>query len=747
MALGTPNLESAVRQAQGRAEELDEDLKDLRRRVRERDPDVLDNPVEKQQRRQFLESLYGDQRDAELAYERIIGGNELQDSNYLARGDIVARTVVRITIRNDAGRQLGWGSGFLIGNGVLLTNHHVLSQMELARKSQVQTSYDRSLDGTENEPRTFALEPDRLFYATKDLDFAIVAVAPKDVTGRHSLADLGWLPLIAQQGKVVPGEWLTIIQHPKGERKQLAARENQLLKCEGDVLWYSSDTLGGSSGSPVFTNDWLVVALHHMGVPEIKDGKWQTIDGRDYRPGVDGEDKIKWVANEGIRVSKIVERLRTARETADHPLVKAVVTHDVSDIRYRVPIMTAGGQAPSSSIRATASFPPSHQPRQPSEERAMSTRRVDITLEIDDSGGVTVVGGGTDESWLEAAAGRPMKNIISAPVKPREDWAKGKGYQEIFLGLGDLRVQLPKVRDTSKIARLKNAYDQTFDDQEVAAGVLEYFGYSVVMNKDRRLAFFSAANVDGAMRPNVSGRDDDWLFDDRISRDEQLDNSYYKGSKTRKNKFDRGHLTRRDDMEWGDTVHEAVRRANGTCTWTNCSPQHEVFNQNRDKTQILWGGLEKYVLEQNAADEKFKLQVFSGPIFGAADPTFREIPYPLDFWKIIVGVRKEKIEGSDDPVDKLFALGFVLSQEGTIDEHGLEFDPVPEGLVAAQRSVAAIEDLTGIDFLIGDGVDRLSDVDAFVSANKKRRRPRAIALDESFGMTPPGLDSLDDIIM
>ena len=49
MALETPNLASAVRRAQSRADSLGEDLKKLRQRVRNRDPAVLDNPIEREQ--------------------------------------------------------------------------------------------------------------------------------------------------------------------------------------------------------------------------------------------------------------------------------------------------------------------------------------------------------------------------------------------------------------------------------------------------------------------------------------------------------------------------------------------------------------------------------------------------------------------------------------------------------------------------------------------------------------------------
>ncbi len=47
-----------------------------------------------------------------------------------------------------------------------------------------------------------------------------------------ALAQYGWLPLLEAPAKLLVGEWLNIIQHPNGEPKQLALRENQLI----DVL-------------------------------------------------------------------------------------------------------------------------------------------------------------------------------------------------------------------------------------------------------------------------------------------------------------------------------------------------------------------------------------------------------------------------------------------------------------------------------------------------------------------------------
>jgi endonuclease G len=92
-------------------------------------------------------------------------------------------------------------------------------------------------------------------------------VNPQPEIGTQSLSQFGWLPLSNREGKAIVGEFLSIIQHPGGERKQVCVRENKLLRYGDDTLWYQADTVAGSSGSPVFNPFWQVVALHHSGVP------------------------------------------------------------------------------------------------------------------------------------------------------------------------------------------------------------------------------------------------------------------------------------------------------------------------------------------------------------------------------------------------------------------------------------------------------------------------------------------------
>jgi endonuclease G len=757
----TPNLRQAVDKATARATKLEAGgnmgLQEIADSIHDKTPEQLNSSTEMDKRREFLDSLYDTGREAQQAFERIINGNELQDANFLPRGALVSRAVLRVVVRAGA-RVIGYGTGFLVGEGVLITNHHVLQSADIARNSLAEAFFQYGLAGEDEPKQTFTLDVDKLFFTDENLDFTVVALSPRSDRGALAVADLGWLPLIGTTGKVMDGEWLTIVQHPEGERKQVCVRENQLIKRDDDVLWYSTDTLGGSSGSPVFNNDWLVVALHHSGVPETKNDKWQTVDGRDYDSTRDSEASIKWIANEGIRVSRIVQKLSTEPQTAKHPLVAAVVGVGIDDVRARLPIMTReGAQLPNAlsdlaAVTSTTGAGPGGASSNPPTERSstetsMATRLINLTLAVDDGGNVSVQDQSAKESFLlEAAAVKPKKNIIMAPVDPATDW-KG-GYDPNFLTdaakpASNLIVPLPTVLDRKRIAPLLDPdpyTQQQVSQNEQEDGVLRYKGYSVVMNKDRCFALFSAANVNGGMRSDISGRNDAWLFDERIDRKYQIDNSYYAHDK-----FDRGHLTRREDMEWGTDPKDAVNRANGTCTWTNCTPQHEVFNQGKDPSVQLWAQLEHYILEESAKFGHFKAQVITGPIFGSADPEYRDIAYPLEFWKVVAAVATDK-KGNDH----LFATAYVLGQKATIAKFGLEEAlEVPFGEFGTyQRPISLIENLTGLRFTYGNKLP-LSGVDPLAAPDwRPKVKSSAAGPNEAFGVAQDdALQSLDDIIL
>jgi V8-like Glu-specific endopeptidase len=238
--------------------------------------------------------------------ERILGKSDLMSMSYLEMGLRVARTVGRIHVRTADGAHAGYGTGFLVSPKLLITNNHVLEDAGVAGASRVEFNFQEGFDG-KLMPSVFVnFDPSAFFATNKALDYTLVAL--KGELG--SAAKFGWNGLSAAEGKIIVGEYVSIIQHPSGERKQLALRENQVIDVLPDFLHYRTDTSPGSSGSPVFNDQWEVVALHHSGVPR-KDGEGRilTTDGTVWNRSM-GEHRIQWIANEGVRISRILKNVQ-----------------------------------------------------------------------------------------------------------------------------------------------------------------------------------------------------------------------------------------------------------------------------------------------------------------------------------------------------------------------------------------------------------------------------------------------------
>ncbi|MGD8453561.1 MAG: phospholipase D-like domain-containing protein [Phycisphaerae bacterium] len=262
-----------------------------------------------------------------FALERVLGTNDLMGVAFLSSGLRAARTVGRIWIGVAAGRPQGYGTGFMVSPRLLLTNNHVLGDRELARKSLVEFDYELGDDGRIRASTCFAFDPATFHLTDRALDYALVAVQPAPLNGNTQLAEIGWNRLIEEQGKAIAAQWLNIVQHPNAEPKQLVLRENQLIDVLEQFLHYRSDTSPGSSGSPVYNDRWEVVALHHSGVPDrTAAGDLKAIDGQVWRPEM-GEQRVKWIANEGARISRVVAHLRQqAMSAAELRLFEEIFT-------------------------------------------------------------------------------------------------------------------------------------------------------------------------------------------------------------------------------------------------------------------------------------------------------------------------------------------------------------------------------------------------------------------------------------
>ncbi|GIE34042.1 hypothetical protein Ait01nite_070870 [Actinoplanes italicus] len=265
--------------------------------------------------------------DRLVLLERIIDQtSELQPANFLARGARAAATVGRIVAEGPEPRS-PWGTGFLIAPSLLLTNNHVLPDAGAASSVLLEMNYENDLDNRPAAVTAYRLDPETLFVTDERLDYTVVAVAAGP--GGAAPGDaFGWNRLVRGQGKIVIGEPVNVIGHPDGRRKEIAVRENSLLYQLDDFLQYGADTQPGSSGSPAFNDQWEVVALHHSAVPATdENGNWLSIDGGPADP--ERPDRIRWLANEGVRISV---------------LLRDLLDRDLTDEQQRL-ITTMGPQA------------------------------------------------------------------------------------------------------------------------------------------------------------------------------------------------------------------------------------------------------------------------------------------------------------------------------------------------------------------------------------------------------------------
>ncbi|ELR96271.1 serine protease [Gloeocapsa sp. PCC 73106] len=256
-------------------------------------------------------------QETQQAFEIVIEELDIQHCWFLTRGSEIRRTVGRIHVYQD-GRRKAWGTGFLVAPNLLVTNQHVLESLAIAKESRVEFDYEETYSGEMLPSVFFDFDPEILFLSSPalgGLDYALVAVnaqSRSDNLGRSTkLNEFGFNHLVRQEGKIVKGEAINIIHHPEGQPRQVSLHENRLLAMqtrELEDVWmhYETDTLPGSSGAPLFSNQWQVVGIHHMAVEKRdQDGKVLAIGGEVWTPEM-GQNRKWWYANEGLRISRFI---------------------------------------------------------------------------------------------------------------------------------------------------------------------------------------------------------------------------------------------------------------------------------------------------------------------------------------------------------------------------------------------------------------------------------------------------------
>jgi V8-like Glu-specific endopeptidase len=193
----------------------------------------------------------------EVRLEKILGVNNLKQIAWLEQGLQVADSVCRILTRG------GFGTGFQIAPGLIMTNNHVIPNSDAISGSFVEFNYQLPFGSKRPDPCRYELDTDKArFHSSRDLDYTIVGVKPD--SQKPPLESWGYTSLNSDADPV-PGEHVTIIQHPGGGPKQIVLTANQVVGSWEHRLHYTTDTMPGSSGSPVFNDLWQVIAIHHAG--------------------------------------------------------------------------------------------------------------------------------------------------------------------------------------------------------------------------------------------------------------------------------------------------------------------------------------------------------------------------------------------------------------------------------------------------------------------------------------------------
>lgn len=228
----------------------------------------------------------GPEKASTPGFERNVRPNlpQLDVHVWLSRLEAIERQVCRVEISGNAA-----GTGFLVGPDAVLTNWHVVEAAKKAGtldKIMCRFDYLKLVNGTRQPGAGVALGPSgcvsfRTFSAAEltkkpdvpeptgdELDYALLRL-DRPVGLEDDGGGRGWIKLPDKEMPMKKGDPLIIVQHPDGAPMKLALDTDAVIALNANRtrVKYATNTEAGSSGSPCFTLDWELVALHHFGDP------------------------------------------------------------------------------------------------------------------------------------------------------------------------------------------------------------------------------------------------------------------------------------------------------------------------------------------------------------------------------------------------------------------------------------------------------------------------------------------------
>ncbi len=228
-------------------------------------------------------------------YQKVFGTDSFTGLEAYRLGLERCRAIALIRMQGEA---RGFGTGFLIRGGelhpsfgdelLLMTNAHVISKdPSSARPADVEVCFE-ALAGVK-----CGVEEILWSSTPTQCDATLLRL---NTTGDTStlLKQVSPYPVMKDPPALNDKARVCIIGHPGGAGLSFSLQDNLLLDYNDQKMHYRTPTENGSSGSPVFNKQWKLIGLHHKG------------DSR--MPKLNGQSGT-YEANEGIRISKIIETL------------------------------------------------------------------------------------------------------------------------------------------------------------------------------------------------------------------------------------------------------------------------------------------------------------------------------------------------------------------------------------------------------------------------------------------------------
>jgi len=268
---------------------------------------------------------------ADSKIERIIGNIEEPDFlpvHFLECGWNFSKPVARVQIPG-----YWWGSGFLVSRSLFMTNNHVIPNEDIGSLAEAEFNYQLDHDANPTPKDVFHGDPDSFFHTNPSLDYTIMRLKPHRIfppwqpwaalaqdpvrryfsteqspeeldlrkltatvvgaatlyLSHHAGDSWGHIPLVDKAMAVE--QRINIIQHPRTRYKEVCLHDNEITEIFTNAIHYTTDTENGSSGSPVFDNEWELLAIHHA---------------------AGHKHAGKWIDNEGMRIDRIIDDLQNS---------------------------------------------------------------------------------------------------------------------------------------------------------------------------------------------------------------------------------------------------------------------------------------------------------------------------------------------------------------------------------------------------------------------------------------------------